>query len=107
MTAAGGGNALFRVQRGRREPIAPTDVEAMGISQQNIQEVDPLELLAMPLDVTRRRAVGRVVQTYLSSDLKAGHFMHSWVSLQGTNVDSADTDRNRYLVRRLYRWCES
>jgi hypothetical protein len=87
VSARGGGGALFRVQNGRRQPIEPPSVESMGITQNNIREVDPLVLSAMPLEVTRRRAAGRDIQGHLWSDLKAGHFMESWVYLVGNRVD--------------------
>jgi hypothetical protein len=86
VTATGRSNALFRVQNGRRQLIAPSDIAAMDIAQSDIQEVDPLVLRSIPLDVAQQRAVGRGLQTYLWSDLRAGHFMQSWVYLQGTTL---------------------
>jgi hypothetical protein len=86
VTAMGDSNALFRVQNGRRQPIEPTEVATMGITQNDIQEVDPLELLSLPLEDARQRAIGRNLQTYLWSDLRSGHFMQSWVWLQGTTL---------------------
>lgn len=86
VTAMGRSNGLFRVQNGRRQAIDPTDIVAMGITQNDIQEVDPFMLHSIPLEVTRQRAIGRDLQTYLWSDLRAGHFMQSWVWLQGTTL---------------------
>lgn len=86
VTALGSGNTLFRVQNERRQLIEPTEIMAMGIAQNDIQEVDPFVLRTMPLEVTRRSAIGRDLQTHLWSDLKSGHFMQSWVWLQGTTL---------------------
>lgn len=84
VTATGGSNTLFVVQNGRRQLIDPNNIRTMNIVQDDIQELDPLDLRAIPLDDTRRRAIGRDLQTYLWSDLRSGHFMQSWVWLQGT-----------------------
>lgn len=86
VTALGSSNTLFRLQRGHRQLIDPADIAAMGITQNDIQQVDPLELRLLPLEVTRQRAIGRDLQRYLWSNLGANHHMQSWVWLQGTTL---------------------
>jgi len=74
------------VHNQRRQPIPASDVGSLEITQNDILEVDPFVLFTMPLELTRQRAVGRDLQTNLWSDLRAGHFMESWVWLQGTTL---------------------
>ena len=86
VTAVGDEDTLFRIQGGRRQSLKPADVAALGLTQKDIQGVDPLVLYSMPSEDTRTRAIGREVRSYLPSFLGAGHYMKSWVWLQGTTL---------------------
>jgi hypothetical protein len=86
VTALGDEDTLFRIQHGQRQSIKLPDIAALGITQKDIQVVDPLVLHSMPLKDPRQRAIGREVRSYLASFLGAGHYMKSWVWLQGTTL---------------------
>jgi hypothetical protein len=88
VTDVGGANVLFRVQNGRLQFVEPTEIVTLGITQNDIKEINPLLLHSLPREAKGRgpRAIGRDLQTYLWSDLKAGHYMQSWVWLQGTTL---------------------
>jgi hypothetical protein len=87
VTPAGRANLLYVVEDGERRPVGPEDVEARGVTQQMIRVLEPEALASVPLqERARSRAVGRDLQTYLWSDLRSGHFMQSWVWLQGTTL---------------------
>ena len=86
VTAVGDEDTLFRVQHGRRQSVKPSDVAALDLTQKDIYGVDPLVLYSMPTEDARQRAIGREVRSYLASFLGAGHYMKSWVWLQGTTL---------------------
>lgn len=84
--AAEDGDLLFRVKNKKRQPIEPDEVARHGIAQKDVQLVDSLVLERMPVERAHTRAVGRGINSYLKSDLKSGHYMSSWVWLQGTTL---------------------
>ena len=86
VTAVGDEDTLFRIKHGRRQSLKVPDIAALGLTQKDIRIVDPLVLHSMPLEDTRQRAIGREVRSYLESFLGAGHYMKSWVWLQGTTL---------------------
>jgi hypothetical protein len=73
------------VRDGRHQLIKDPE-ELVGVAQEDIQQIEPLALYSIPLDAAEPRAVGRDLYTYLWSDLRSGHFMQSWVWLQGTTL---------------------
>ncbi|MFE5817959.1 caspase family protein [Streptomyces sp. NPDC056479] len=77
-------NDLYVISNRRRQRVTPDVITREGLTQSDIQQLDPATLLAIPLDTAPLRAVGQEVTTYLWSDLRAGHFMQSWAWLQGT-----------------------
>jgi hypothetical protein len=82
-------DALYKVEGGQLHRLFPNQAEEMGITQNEIMEVDSSVFLTMSVAQTRSRAIGRDLQKYLSSgprQLGSGHRMQSWVWLQGTTL---------------------
>jgi hypothetical protein len=84
-TIAGQTNFLYLVEGGRRRRLSPPEVQQLRVRQEDILEVEAVALLSIP-EAPRGRAIDRNLQTYLWSDLNAGHFMQSWVWLEGTQL---------------------
>ena len=78
-------NELYVVRDGRRQVVQDRD-EVTSISQADVQLLEASRLMLIPLEPSASRAVGRDLYTYLWSDLKSGHFMQSWVWLQGNTL---------------------
>ena len=85
VTSIESGNQLFIVRDGRRQLVQDAR-ELEEISQADIQQVSPLALSLIPIETSAGRAVGRDLYAYHWSDLRSGHFMQSWVWLQGTTL---------------------
>jgi hypothetical protein len=86
VTAEGRYDRLYRVRGGAVEPVSPQRARELGIKQSDIVEVPSAVFRKLRNPLVRRRAVGRDLNAYLWSDLNAGHFMESWVWLQGTTL---------------------
>lgn len=68
-------NRLYRYEGTQLTAVLPEDVAAAGITQRDVRFVEPLMLAAYPKRASRSRD-----QTYYKdSDLRAGHWMESWV----------------------------
>jgi hypothetical protein len=65
---------LYLVQDGDLAPITPPAAIDAGVTQADVNEVDPLILAAHPVQIAR----GRDQTFHLWSDMDAGHFMESW-----------------------------